>query len=125
MKTKWWILLFLALALACGLCAFLLMGSGGGARVGVYLDGELVREINLARAEDESFILRSHYGENTVCIEGGKVYITHADCPDGTCLRHAPLPEAGTPIVCLPHRLVIRVLSGNDSGIDAVAGVAG
>ncbi len=125
MKTKWWILIFSAAALLCLLALLLLGGKGAGGRIGDLSDGKLLREIDPAAvSEAYTFTVSSAWGENEIRVEPGKVYIISADCPDGTCLRHSPLPGAATPIVCLPHRLVLRTLDGT-GGIDAVSGVAG
>lgn len=126
MKTKWWILIFVGTAGLCLLAIFLLPSLDGGSRVAVYSDGELVREIDLsAVTEAYTFTVSSPYGENEIQVEPGGVYVRSADCPDGDCLRQAPLPESGRPIVCLPHRLVLRSLGEDQAPYDAIAGAAG
>lgn len=47
-------------------------------------------------------------GWNDVRIENGKICISDADCPDQTCVKTGCLRTENIPIVCLPHRLVIR-----------------
>ena len=64
-------------------------------------------------------------GGNTLVIEHGTARVTEASCPDGICVRHAPIRYAGESIICLPHRLEITVVGGETSQIDAVAGGAG
>ncbi len=49
------------------------------------------------------------YGSNTIKIEGGGVTVTDADCPDGYCVSHVKISNEGETIVCLPHRLVIKI----------------
>lgn len=56
-------------------------------------------------------------------ILAGEVRIMEATCPDGICVKHGPLKQGGTPIVCLPNRLVIR-FANEEKGHDAVAGLA-
>lgn len=55
---------------------------------------------------------------NTLVIENGKAYIASADCPEQLCVRQRPISLAGQTIVCLPHRLVLRI--EGESGVDAV-----
>lgn len=53
-------------------------------------------------------------GENTnrLVIDGGKAYITEADCPDKICVGHRGISKTGETIVCLPHKVVVAVVSG-------------
>ncbi len=126
MKTKWWILLFAAAGAICLAWILLFPPPALSTRIGVFQDGELVREIDLAAVTAPySFTISSPFGENVVQVEPGAVYMLSADCPDGSCLRHAALPGAVTPIVCLPHRLVLRTLADSGAQVDAVSGVAG
>ena len=46
---------------------------------------------------------------NTLVITGGKAEITSADCPDKLCVNQKPISRAGESIICLPHKLVIRI----------------
>ena len=46
---------------------------------------------------------------------------TDANCGDHTCIRTGAVSRAGESIICLPHRLEIRVIGGEDSGVDIVA----
>ena len=38
-----------------------------------------------------------------------------ATCPDGICVSHTPIFRDGESIVCLPQRVVITVVSNNDT----------
>ena len=110
MSHKKWILIFSALILAMAGIWLLLVHRGGEARV-VTVSGEsgILRTIDLASAPDEEFVITdSKGGTNVICIENGEIFIKEADCPDGICVEHGPLKKNGTPIVCLPHQLVIR-----------------
>ena len=41
--------------------------------------------------------------------KNGEAYVSEADCPDGICAAHRPISHVGETIVCLPHRVVIKV----------------
>ncbi|MDU0939302.1 MAG: NusG domain II-containing protein [Clostridiales bacterium] len=58
-------------------------------------------------------------GHNMVRIQGGKVRIIDADCPDKVCVHTGAIDKAGQTIVCLPHRLVVEI-SGTSSKLDSV-----
>lgn len=51
-------------------------------------------------------------GYNIVEISDGEVRISEADCPDKTCVNTGFL-SSDIPIVCLPHKLVIKYSDEN------------
>ena len=59
---------------------------------------------------------------NVLRIAGGEASIAEANCGDHTCVRTGPVSREGETIVCLPHRLVIRVEGGEASGFEAGTG---
>lgn len=59
-------------------------------------------------------------GYNLLLIENGQVWVTDADCPDQLCVRQGSISRNGESIICLPHRLVIRIQSKEESELDAL-----
>lgn len=47
-------------------------------------------------------------GWNEVTVRDGSICISDANCPDQTCVKMGLLASETLPIVCLPHKLVIR-----------------
>ena len=47
-------------------------------------------------------------------------YRKEADCPDQICVSRGLIQKSGQSIVCLPHRLVIRLEQLGDQELDAV-----
>ena len=76
--------------------------------------GEVVKTVSLDR--DQEFTVN---GKNTVTIKDGKIAVTWAECPDQYCV-HQGYQNGGRDIVCLPNRLVITFLGGQE--IDGVSG---
>ena len=61
-------------------------------------------------------------GINVLVIENGKALVREADCPDGICVGHRPISMAGETIVCLPHKLVVKIAVQSDTdGVDIAA----
>ena len=109
MKTKTWIALIAAIAAVClGLSAFLLLPGGDAGYAQISSGGKVVKTVNLRI--DQQF---------TVTVRDGRIAVTAADCPDHYCMERG-FCSSGTPIVCLPNRLVIR-FQGEQS-VDAAAG---
>jgi hypothetical protein len=57
----------------------------------------------------------------TVCVEDGKVFVSHSDCRDGICRNTPPISRAGQTIVCAPAGVVVRV-TGKEAVVDGVSG---
>lgn len=49
-------------------------------------------------------------GSNHLVIQNGMADITKASCPDGLCVHQMQISKAGETIVCLPNRVVIRIV---------------
>lgn len=77
--------------------------------VEIVQDGRVLYTIDLETAQDEEIIITSPEGKtNTVTIGNGTIRISAAQCPDQTCVKQGILSSESLPIVCLPHRVVIR-----------------
>ena len=77
--------------------------------VEVVQDNKVIYTFDLSKEKDR--IIRVDYrdgGWNDIKIENGTICICDADCPDHTCVKTGVLRSEQIPIVCLPHRLVIR-----------------
>ena len=110
LKTKTWIALFAVLAAILALLSFLLLRQREeGTKVEILQDGAVIREIDLSRiAEEESFRVEWAGGYNLVEVRPGAIRVSEADCPDRICVGMGWLTDGAAPIVCLPHRLMIR-----------------
>jgi hypothetical protein len=122
-KTKIWIAVIVVAAVICAaLTAFLFTGQRKARTAEIVSDGKVVMTVDLTRVtKEEKFdIPFPGGGHNVVTVRPGEICVSEADCPDKTCVRMGWLSEGNAPIVCLPHRLVIRLV-GNSSEADAEA----
>lgn len=87
-----------------------------GDMVKVTVDGELygVYSLSVNHTED---IRTGEDGAhlNRLIIREGKAHMERATCPDGICVAHRPIFRDGESIVCLPNRVVITVITDNDT----------
>lgn len=58
---------------------------------------------------------------NIIKIENGSVSVTDADCADKLCVYQGSIEKNGESIICLPHKVVISVVSGEEREVDAVS----
>lgn len=77
------------------------------------MDGKCIYSVNLSTVKNpyENTIYQPDGGYNTVLIEPGRICIKDADCADKVCVDTGFISNTSFPIVCLPHRLVIRIES--------------
>ena len=109
MKRRDLILIACALALAGALYAFSQLTLGTKAsNVVVTVDGSEVLRRPLAM-EDSYVVEQSDGSRNVIRVEGGAVYMQEANCRDGLCIRQGRMKNAAKTIVCLPHKLVVRL----------------
>ena len=89
---------------------FVFRSSGNFVRVTV--DGKLYNEYLLSQNIVED-IYTGNNGEhlNRLVIKDGKVFVETANCPDGICSKHRAVFRDGESIICLPHRVVITVVT--------------
>lgn len=122
MKTR--VILFLLLAAVAASTAFLLF-QGPKARAPVARitrDGVLLEEIDLEETQaPRSFLLEDERGRNLISVEQGRIRVLEADCPDQICVDQGWISDGTVPIVCLPHRLMIQIVGGEE-GLDGGAG---
>ena len=88
-----------------------------GGTVTISLNGEVYREVSLAVNCEIEIV--SKFGENTVVIENGEVFVTHSNCPDGLCEKQK-ISKSGESIVCLPNRLSVTVEDKNKKEVDVI-----
>lgn len=121
---KFWIIILSGLIILSAAIALLLMQQPT-ADARIYLDGTLVDIIDLTGVtEQRELHLSSGSNFNTILLQPGRVRVYDANCPDGACIRQGWLSDGVIPIVCLPHRLVIRLSSTimDGLGLDAIVG---
>ena len=120
-KTRTWVCIFAALALLCAGVMLLQSRTQTGHTAQILQDGKLLYEIDLDRVDApyELVIEAENGGSNTVRVEKGRIRVADADCPDRVCVDFGYLSNGPAPIVCAPHRLMIR-LTG-ESTVDGVA----
>lgn len=119
---RFWLLILGALVLLSVVTLLIIksMQTDGG-EVAIYQNGELLQTLRL----DEEQSLRipaENGGYNLVVIQDGTVRVKEASCPDQSCVRHGPTKITKDPIVCLPNRLTVELLTQEEQPLDGVTG---
>ena len=87
----------------------------------ISFDNREVMRIDLSEAENGTFALE----EDTSIIfeiKDGSIGFIHSDCPDQVCVAAGFLDQSGESAVCLPYKVILKIISGyeNDDVPDAV-----
>lgn len=75
----------------------------------ILIDGELIETYDYSTDEDFYKEIALDIG-NTIVIENGQIYMKEANCPDGLCIKQGEISKDGQSIICLPHKLVVRLV---------------
>ncbi len=95
------------------LAVFLIMGSvakasGPGETAIVEVNGREVMKISLN--ENRDYTVVGFRGETYISVQNGEIRVTDSDCPDKLCVKMGWISQSDASIVCLPNRVVIRVM---------------
>lgn len=83
---------------------YMILAPTQGRSAEIYVDGTLVATVRLDHQE------RIDLNGLTVVVEEGSIHVEDADCPDKICERMGKISKAGETIICLPNRVVIKIL---------------
>lgn len=101
-------------------------GSPQGMTAEIYKNGELLQTVSLSQVTREYTITvpGENGAYNIIWIGPEGIRVSEASCPEKLCVRQGLLSDSLLPVICLPNRLVIRLVSQeNDEsskGADAV-----
>ena len=109
MKKKDIIIIVLALlaALALWLVSQLALGTKASSVV-VLMDGEEVLRKPLVISNTYE-IAQDDGSLNVIRVENGVVWMQEANCRDGLCIRQGKMKNGAKTLVCLPHKLVVKM----------------
>lgn len=90
-----------------------------GSRVVITVDGKEYKELDLN--EDTSLLIEgANGGTNHLVIADGAVKMDKATCPDLVCVRQRKIQYSGESIICLPNKVVVKIVGGQEDDVDAV-----
>ena len=115
-QRKWDMMLVIGVLLCAAVLWFVMRPGGAGAYAVVTVNGVETARYPLSQ-ERSVTIGDAQY--NILTISEGAVCVSDANCGDHTCVRTGRISREGEQIVCLPHKLVISVVGGESSELDA------
>ena len=117
MKKMDWILVAVVLILfGISFFIYLNFGNKSAGFVQVTVDGKLFGTYPIKKERD--IVIND---TNHLIISGGQVDMIEADCADQICVEHKTISKNKEAIVCLPNKVVVEIVGGEDAQVDAVA----
>lgn len=107
-----------AVLLCCVILTVIIFAAAPSDKAQIISNGEILYEIDLKNVEDKVLEIRNGDEFNIVEIKDGKICVTDASCSDKVCVKTGEL-SSNMPIVCLPNKLVIKLVS-DENGADGV-----
>lgn len=82
-----------------------------GAEAQLRVHGQVIRTFDLKK--NQTWTYRDKDGDyNKIRIKDGEIAVIEASCKDQIDVKRGYISKVGETIVCLPHDLVIKVISG-------------
>lgn len=78
-----------------------------GTKVQVFQNNKLVKEFPINK--DKIYEIKDKDKTNIVTVRSGKVFMKDANCPDKLCVKQGSISSNGESIICLPHRVIVKV----------------
>ena len=112
-------ILLISVLLCLSLCLFAvtIFNREKGSTVTVEVAGKAVGTYSL----DKDLEIEINGGTHNLVIKDGYVYLTDADCPDKTCVKTGKISYSGQSIICLPNRVIIKIVGDTDISVDLVS----
>lgn len=102
------IILIVCIIAAIIVCGVFLRPSDKGQYAVVTVNGEQTARYNLSENIETDI---TGNGVNRLVIQNGEAYISYADCKTNVCVKTGKINKVGQSIVCLPHNLIIEIIS--------------
>ena len=119
--------IFVLLLIAGSFAGLAQMGRRSGEpQVIIEIDGKVIGTYTI-NGSPQSLEIPVDAGQgryNIVTVNEGIVDMREANCPDQICVRWGRIRYPGQAIVCLPHRVVVRIIGGErgEPPVDDISG---
>lgn len=111
------VIIFLLFIASFSTLFFFATGSKG-AQAELRISGKVIKTFDLNK--NQTWTYRDKDGDNNkIQVKNGEIAVVEANCKDQIDVQRGCISKTGETIVCLPHNLVIEVMSGQkDEQVD-------
>ena len=86
----------------------------------VYYDNDLILTIDLTIKEKKEYQVNGYNGIVKIISEDGKIKVDEEDSPLHLCSKQGYISASYESIVCLPNKIVIKIVSTDHEDLDIV-----
>ena len=121
-STRFWIITIAAIfTVSLVTATFQYTRVNNGKYAEIIQNGVLIRTVDL-RMNQEFTVKAGNGGYNKIRVNDGKIAVIEASCPDKICVHQGAIANSSKTIVCLPNKLVIKIVSSKPDSVDGIAG---
>lgn len=94
--------------------------AGGEQKAEIWVEGTLYKTVPLKEGYKQEIRIGgdSHY--DIIEVQGTRIRVREADCPNQDCIKMGWIQHAPQQIICLPYRIVIKVVSSAPVDMDTI-----
>ena len=120
-KTRTWVIIIALLTIMSVFLTLTVSSSRlNSHQVVIIQEGKVIDSIDLSKVTKAyTMTVKCEAGYNTIRVEPGRICVIDADCRDHICMKQGWLSHQATPIVCMPHGLIIQI--SDEADMDAMA----
>jgi len=89
-----------------------------GTQILILSNGSIVQSLDPAKDAEGS--VQGPLGLSRYGLQGGGIRMKDSPCPNKTCVRMGKIRRSGDMIVCVPNRVVIRIVRKGQTDLDGV-----
>ncbi len=97
-----------------------IIDKGSGKQALVYYDNNLILTIDLNNNEQKEYIVEGYNGPVKIITNNGKIKVDEEDSPLHLCSKQGFIEKPYETIVCLPNKIVIKIVSSEGNSFDSV-----
>lgn len=90
-----------------------------GADCVVLQHGKVLMRLSLST--DIQQCIETDDGYNVIEVYDGQVSVIESDCKNQICVHSGPIDKSGQIISCLPHGLIVTIVTDSEQEVDTVA----
>ncbi|HKM39446.1 MAG TPA: NusG domain II-containing protein [bacterium] len=96
--------------------------ASGPVEVVIEVDGQEMRRGSLSVSElGEQYRIRGVVGYSLLEVGDNKIRMVESPCPDKICIGTGWISHPGESIICIPNRIIVRLVSGVDYHYDGLS----
>lgn len=117
---KWLIGILLVFSLGAIAGGWFLHPDTGNASAEISVNGKVVQQVPLRAGYSQEIRIGGERQYDIIEAIDGRIRVKESDCPNQDCVQMGWVSRAPQQIVCLPYRIVIKIVADSTQDVDAI-----